>query len=113
MLAIAWWIVLISLVLTIIYYASKTALWLDQRGLLIDKAAKNHLSALGALIFLLLAIGHVLSRFGTLASPHNLGTGAYFTSVNATLPVLLLLAFLAIVTTLALLRSIFTSGKKW
>src|SRR4030065_2058686 len=85
LLAFAWWIVLISLVLTIIYYASKTALWLDQRGFLVDKAAKNHLSAFGALIFLLLAAGHVLSRFGTLTSPQNLGIGAYFTGVNATL----------------------------
>src|SRR3990167_4256780 len=46
LLAIAWWVVLISFVLTVFYYASKTALWLDQRGFLIDKAAKNHLSAL-------------------------------------------------------------------
>ena len=113
LLAIAWWIVLISLVLTIIYYASKTAFWLDQRGLLIDKAAKSHLSVLGALIFLLLAIGHVLSRFGTLTSPHNLGTGAYFTSVNATLPVLLLLTFLALVVAAVFLRNIFVPGKKW
>src|SRR3972149_5168080 len=34
LLALAWWVVLISLVLTIIYYASKTALWLDQGGFL-------------------------------------------------------------------------------
>src|SRR3989344_5150552 len=31
LLAIAWWVVLISFVLTVFYYASKTALWLDQR----------------------------------------------------------------------------------
>src|SRR4030067_1791138 len=86
LLAIAWWIVVISLVLTIIYYVSKTALWLDQRGFLIDKVAKKHLSAFGALIFLLLAGGTILSRFGTLISPQNLGTGAYFTSVKATIP---------------------------
>src|SRR4030066_1633120 len=113
LLAIAWWIVVISLVLTIIYYVSKTALWLDQRGFLIDKVAKKHLSAFGALIFLLLAVGHILSRFGTLTSPHNLGTGAYFTGVNAVLPVLLLLTFLAMVTAAAFLRNIFASGKKW
>src|SRR3989344_9595295 len=92
LLAIVWWVVLFSFVLTIFYYTSKTALWLDQHGFLIDKTAENHLSAFGALIFLLLAVGHILSRFGTLTSPHNLGTGAYFTSVNAVLPVLLVLA---------------------
>jgi len=113
LLALAWWVVLISLVLTIIYYASKTALWLDQGGFLIDKAAKNHLSAFGALIFLLVAAGHVLSRFGTLTSHHNLGTGAYFTGVNAVLPVLLLLTLLALVVAAAFMRNIFASGKKW
>ena len=105
--------VLISFVLTVFYYASKTALWLDQRGFLIDKTAKNHLSAFGALIFLLLAVGHVLSRFETLTSPHNLGAGAYFTDVNAVLPVLLLLALLALVVAAAFMRNIFAPGKKW
>ena len=113
LLAIAWWVVLISFVLTVFYYASKTALWLDQRGFLIDKTAKNHLSAFGALIFLLLAVGHVLSRFETLTSPHNLGAGAYFTGVNAVLPVLLLLALLALVVAAAFMRNIFAPGKKW
>src|SRR3990167_860137 len=113
LLAIVWWVVLISLVLTVFYYASKTALWLDQRGFLIDKVAKNHLSAFGALIFLLLAVGHVLSRFETLTSPHNLGAGAYFTGVNAVLPVLLLLALLALVVAAAFMRNIFAPGKKW
>src|SRR3990172_7001097 len=51
LLAIVWWVVLFSFVLTIFYYTSKTALWLDQHGFLIDKTAENHLSAFGALLF--------------------------------------------------------------
>src|SRR4030067_1676539 len=40
LLTIAWWVALISFVLTSFYYASKTALWIDQRGFLVDKSAK-------------------------------------------------------------------------
>src|SRR3990167_9072824 len=43
--AFAWWVVLISFVLTTIYYVSKTALWFSQSGFFIDKVAKKHLSA--------------------------------------------------------------------
>ncbi|MCX6704605.1 MAG: UPF0182 family protein, partial [Candidatus Woesebacteria bacterium] len=111
--AFAWGVVLISFVLTMVYYVSKTALWFSQSGFFIDKVAKRHLSAFGALMFLLLAVGNILSRFGALTSSHSLGTGAYFTSVNAVLPVLLVLTFLAIATAAAFLRNIFTSGKKW
>src|SRR3972149_5011064 len=111
--AFAWWVVLISFVLTMVYYVSKTALWFSQSGFFIDKLTEKHLSTFGALIFLLLAVGHILSRFGALTSPHNLGTGAYFTSVNAVLPVLLVLAPLAMVITAAFLRNIFAPGKKW
>src|SRR3990167_10853706 len=111
--AFAWGVVLISFVLTMVYYVSKTALWFSQSGFFIDKLTEKHLSTFGALIFLLLAVGHILSRFGALTSPHNLGTGAYFTSVNAVLPVLLVLAPLAMVITAAFLRNIFAPGKKW
>src|SRR3989344_2996748 len=111
--AFAWWVVLISFVLTTIYYVSKTALWFSQSGFFIDKVAMKHLSAFGTFIFLLLAVGHILSRFGALTSPHNLGTGAYYTSVNAVLPVQLILTLVALTVALAFLRSIFASGKKW
>src|SRR3972149_11869076 len=83
LLAIAWWVVLIGFVLTTIYYVSKTALRFSQSGFFIDKVAKRHLSAFAVLVFLLLAAGHILARFGAVTSPHNLGTGAYYTSVNA------------------------------
>ena len=111
--AFAWWVVLISLILTVIYYSSKTALWFSQSGFLIDKVAKKHLSAFAVLVFLLLAAGHVLSRFGALTSPHNLGTGAYFTSVNAVLPVQLILTLIALVAAAVFLRSMFANSKKW
>jgi len=111
--AFAWWVVLISFVLTMVYYVSKTALWFSQSGFFIDNVAKMHLSAFGALMFLLLAVGHILSRFGALTSSNSLGTGAYFTSVNAVLPVLLVLTFLAMATAAAFIRNIFASGKKW
>src|SRR3989344_439227 len=111
--AFAWWVVLISLILTVIYYSSKTALWFSQSGFLIDKVAKKHLSAFAVLVFLLLAAGHILARFGAVTSSHNLGTGAYYTSVNAVLPVQLILTLVALTAALAFLRSIFASGKKW
>src|SRR3989344_4035864 len=111
--AFAWGVVLIGFVLTTIYYVSKTALWFSQSGFFIDKAAKRHISAFAVLVFLLLAAGHILARFGALTSPHNLGTGAYYTSVNAVLPVQLILTLIALTVAIAFLRSIFASGKKW
>src|SRR3989344_4514794 len=111
--AFAWWVVLISFVLTTIYYVSKTALLFSQSGFFIDKVAKKHLTAFCVLIFLLLAVGHVLSRFGALTSSHSLGTGAYFTSVNAVLPVLLVLTLVALTVAAGFLRNGFAAGKKW
>jgi uncharacterized membrane protein (UPF0182 family) len=112
LLAFAWWIVLPSLVLTISFYFLKTALWVDQSGIIIDKNARKHVFTFGALIFLLFALGNILSRFNLLTSPHSLGTGAYFATVNAVLPVLMVLAGLALVCSGTFLLNLFRNSKK-
>ena len=110
-LTFAWWVVLPSFVLTISFYFLKTAFWVDRSGFILDKNAGKHIFTFGALIFLLFAIGNILSRFNLLTIPHSLGTGAYFATVNAILPVLLVLAGLALVCSGTFLLNLFRNSK--
>ena len=112
LLTFAWWVLLPSFVLTLFFYFLKTALWVDQSGLTIDKKAKKQLLTFGALIFTLLALGNFLSRFNLLFESPSLGTGAYFTSINAILPILSILAILALVCAGSLLLNLFVNNKK-
>ncbi|MCH8331595.1 MAG: UPF0182 family protein, partial [Bacteroidetes bacterium] len=101
-----------SFVLTLLFYFSKTALWVDQNGITIEKNTRKHVFTFGALVFILLAVSNILSRFNSLIEPHSLGTGAYFATVNAVLPVLLVLAGLALVCSGAFLLNLFRNSKK-
>ncbi len=112
LLTFAWTVVIPSLVLTLLFYFLKTALWVDQSGLIIDKNARGHIFTFGALIFILLSASNFLSRFNLLIEPNSLGTGAYFTTVNAVLPTLSILTVLALVCSGAFLLNLFQNRKK-
>ena len=111
-LTFAWWVLLPSFILTLLFYFLKTALWVDQSGVTIEKNARKHVFTFGALVFILLAASNILSRFNLLVEPHSLGTGAYFTTVNAVLPTLLILAALALVCSLTFLLNLVRNSKK-
>lgn len=112
LLTFAWWLVLPSFILTLLLYFLKTALWVDQSGITIEKNARKHVFTFGALFFILLTAGNILSRFNLVIEPQSLGTGAYFTTVNAVLPTLLILAVLALVCAVAFLLNLFRNSKK-
>ena len=112
LLSFAWWVVLASFILTPLFYFLKTALWVDQSGITIEKSARKHIFTFGALVFILLAAGNILARFNSLTEPHSLGTGAYFTTVNAVLPTLLILAVLALFCSGVFLLNLFRNSEK-
>ena len=112
LLSFAWWVILPSFILTPLFYFLKTALWVDQSGITIEKNVRKHFFAFGALFFILLAAGNILARFNSLTEPHSLGTGAYFTTVNAILPALSILVFFALVCSGTLLLNLFRNSKR-
>ena len=112
LLTFAWWVILPSFILTLLFYFLKTAFWFDQSGITIDKNARKHAFTFSALVFILFAAGNILSRFNLLLEPQSLGTGAYFTTVNAILPILLILAILSLVCSGSFLLNLFRNNKK-
>ncbi len=61
------------------------------------RRAKVHLSFLGSLVFILIAAYYFIKRYAVLNSPRGIITGAGYTDVNVTLPILMFLVILSIV----------------
>ena len=112
LLTFAWWVLIPSFALTVLFYLIKTAFWIDQSGITIEKSARKHIFIFGALVFILLAVNHTLARFNLLLEPNSLGTGAYFTAANAVQPALLILSVLALVSVGTILLNLFRSNNK-
>ncbi len=85
-----------ALVLTAAVYVVQRSLVLTARGPRLAAAARTHLLGLGALILVLRAVGFWLDRFDLLYSSRGAVFGASYTDVNAALPVLNVLAVLAL-----------------
>ena len=85
-----------ALVLTAAVYVLQRSLVLTARGPRLAAAARTHLLGLGALILVLRAAGFWLDRFDLLYSSRGPVFGASYTDVNAALPVLNVLAVLAL-----------------
>ena len=85
-----------ALVLTAAVYVVQRSLVLTARGPRLAAAARTHLLGLGALILVLRAAGFWLDRFDLLYSTRGAVFGASYTDVNAALPVLNVLAVLAL-----------------
>ena len=85
-----------ALVLTAAVYVLQRSLVLTARGPRLAAAARTHLLALGAVLLVLRAAGFWLDRFDLLYSPRGAVFGATYTDVNAALPVLNVLAVLAL-----------------
>ncbi|HKZ06750.1 MAG TPA: UPF0182 family protein [Methylomirabilota bacterium] len=93
-----WGIALVAgtLVLTAAVYVLQRSLVLTARGPRLAAAARTHLLALGALLLVLRAAGFWLDRFDLLYSPRGVVFGATYSDVTAALPVLNVLAVLAL-----------------
>ena len=85
-----------ALVLTAAVYVVQRSLVLTARGPRLAAAARTHLLGLGALILVLRAAGFWLDRFDLLYSSRGAVFGASYTDVNAALPILNVLAVLAL-----------------
>ncbi len=89
-------LVLATVVLAAVVYVLQRSLVLTARGPRLAAGARIHLLALGALLLLLRAVGFWLDRYDLLYSPRGVVFGASYTDVHAALPVLQLLAVLAV-----------------
>jgi uncharacterized protein len=74
---------------------------------------KAHLSILGALIFLLIAVGHWLARFDLLYSPTGAVYGVGFTDDYVTLPARTLLTLVALAAAALLVAGVNRSDNRW
>ncbi len=89
-------LVVATLVLTLALYVLQRSLVLTARGPRLAAGARAHLLILGAALLALRGAGFWLDSFELLFSPRGIVYGASYTDVNASLPVLRLLAGLAL-----------------
>jgi len=83
------------------------------RGLFITDRAKSHLLILLAAILVVKAGGYYLDAFELLYSPRGVAFGASYADINATLPALRVLLFLALLAALLCLVQAFREGYRY
>lgn len=103
--------IVVTLIGTISVYALDRAITFpDGRRLVLSPHVKAHLSSLAAVILLLKAAGYLVSAYELVLSPRGVIFGAGYTDVHADLPVLRLLAIVAVASALILLVNIHYKG---
>ena len=90
-----------TLVLTAAVYVLQRSVVLTARGPRLAGGARTHLLGLGALLLVVRGVGFWLDRYDVLYSPRGFVFGASYTDVNASLPVLQVLAVLAVLCAVA------------
>ncbi|MBI4611346.1 MAG: UPF0182 family protein [Candidatus Rokubacteria bacterium] len=108
----AWGLFLLAatLALSLALYVLQRSLVLTARGLRIAAGARAHVLLLGAALLALRGVGFWLDRFELLYSPRGVVSGASYTDVNASLPVLGILAWLALLCGAACLVQLLRPG---
>jgi len=99
-----------TLLLTLVVYVLQRSLALTTRGPRLAAGARAHLLALGALLLALAGAGFWLDRFELVYSPRGVVFGATYTDVHASLPVLGVLALLALACAVACLVQLTRPG---
>src|SRR5574337_497634 len=94
---------IVCLLSAVFWYLVEGGVAVASRGPVVSASAQAHLMVLAALLFLLIAYRVRLAMYGLLYSPRGIIYGAGYTDVHATLPVLKVLLFLALVTVAAFL----------
>ena len=102
-------VVLIMIIVAGFYYIS--TMLRGERFALTGKV-KTHLAVLGAGLFVLIAVGHWLSRYELLFSPTGAVFGVGYTDDHVTLPVRTLLTVIALVSSGLLIASIFSKANR-
>jgi uncharacterized membrane protein (UPF0182 family) len=100
--------VIICLLSAVFLYLVEGGVWVTPRGPKVMGAARAHLMALAAVLFVVFAYRVRLAMYGLLYSPRGLIYGAGYADVHATLPVLRAELFLCLLTAVA-----FVAGAKW
>ena len=100
--------VIVCLLSAVFLYLVEGGVWVTPRGPKVMGAARAHLMALAALLFVVFAYRVRLAMYGLLYSPRGLIYGAGYADVHATLPVLRVELFLCLLTAVA-----FVAGAKW
>jgi len=99
-------------VLAVGIYLFEGALRITTKGLRFAPAFKNHICILASLISGLITCGIILEMYELLYSPRGIVFGASFTDIHAYLPVLKILLFLGIITSMMFLVNIFFTNWK-
>ncbi len=94
-------------------YLLRGAIFIHPRGISAERTVKAHLSLLGSLVFVLLALNAYIEMHATLVSPAGLVAGATYTDVHATIPFLKARMALALVVAAALLATPFLKRGFW
>jgi hypothetical protein len=102
--------VILILLLTAVTYLLFRGIQITTRGPIIARLARTHLLVLGALLFLIKAVGFRLDTYHLLYSPRGMVFGAGYSDINANLPALNFLTILAIFVAVLCLAQIFQRG---
>lgn len=103
--------IVVTLIGTVtIYVLDRAILFPDGRRLVLSPHVKAHLSSLAAVALLLKAADYIVGAYELVLSPRGVIFGAGYTDVHADLPVLRLLALVAVASALILLVNIHYKG---
>lgn len=100
-------ILVISLALSALIYVLKGAVFLTKKGMLFERSASAHLSVIGSLIFLVLALKTYTGMYTILSSSHGHVAGATYTDVHAVIPFLKARIVIALGSAVLLISNIF------
>ena len=101
----------IALLAATAMYFLKGAVLLTSQGIAAERAASVHLSVLGSLLFLVLALNTFVGMHAVLYSTRGLVAGATYTDINARLPLMNPQIALAVVAAALILANIFVRRK--
>lgn len=105
--SILMFILVASLALSALNYLLKGAVFMTQRGIIFERSASAHLSVVGSLIFLVLALKTYTGMYTLLSSSHGHVAGATYTDVHAVIPFMKIRIVVAIASAVLLLGNIF------
>ncbi|RMG55223.1 MAG: UPF0182 family protein [Acidobacteria bacterium] len=106
-------LVILSLIGTAVIYVIKGGVSVSGRKLSLSRAAKIHLSLLGAALFLFLAVSARVDMFHLLYSPRGVVAGASYTDIHAELPLLRALFWVSLLGALAMVLNSLMARGRW
>ena len=101
---------MMSLLFSGLIYFYRQGIRLDPRGIFVDRRPRRHLAILGGIYLLVLSWSYQLDLYRLLYSKRGVVFGAVYADVNARLPVLWILIFLALLAGILLMIAAFRRG---